>query len=135
MLLPYVMRFNLPARQKAFGRIAELLGEETLGMDALAAAERAILAVESLRQRIGIPHVHQPIGRSRGSTGRVCRKGVCREAAHARESTSRDACRSRDNSPRGFLGVSAYALLIFCFPWFIDWLFRKSASVVGTAST
>ena len=55
MLLPYVMRFNLPTRQKAFGRIAELLGEETSGMDALAAAERAILAVESLRQRIGIP--------------------------------------------------------------------------------
>ena len=55
MLLPYVMRFNLPARQKAFGRIAELLGEETSGMDVLAAAERAILAVESLRQRIGIP--------------------------------------------------------------------------------
>ena len=62
MLLPYVMRFNLPVRQKAFGRIAELLGEETSGMDEVAAAERAILAVESLRRRIGIPSSISELG-------------------------------------------------------------------------
>ena len=62
MLLPYVMRFNLPVRQKAFGRIAELLGEETSGMNELAAAEKAILAVESLREQIGIPTSIRQIG-------------------------------------------------------------------------
>ena len=62
MLLPYVMRFNLPVRQKTFGRIAELLGEETSGMNEMAAAEKAILAVESLREQIGIPTSIRQIG-------------------------------------------------------------------------
>ena len=62
MLLPYVMRFNLPVRQKAFVRIAELLGEETSGMDEMAAAEKAILAVESLREQVGIPTSIRQIG-------------------------------------------------------------------------
>ena len=55
MLLPFVMRFNLPCREKSFGRIAALLGEDTSGMDQMAAAEQALVAVEALRQRIGIP--------------------------------------------------------------------------------
>jgi alcohol dehydrogenase class IV len=48
LLLPYVMRFNLPARQRECAEIARLLGEEPV-------AERAITAVEKLRADIGIP--------------------------------------------------------------------------------
>ncbi|HEV3259140.1 MAG TPA: iron-containing alcohol dehydrogenase [Gemmataceae bacterium] len=48
LLLPFVMRFNLPARQTEFATIARLLGEEPV-------AERAIAAVERLRADIGIP--------------------------------------------------------------------------------
>ncbi len=55
LLLPYVMRYNLPARQATFARIAAWLGEDTSGMDEAAAAERAIAAVERLREQIGIP--------------------------------------------------------------------------------
>jgi len=55
LLLPYVMRFNLPARQKAFADIAGFLGENIAGMAEAEAAERAILAVERLRANIGIP--------------------------------------------------------------------------------
>ncbi len=55
LLLPYVMRYNLPGREHEFARIAELLGEEIAGLSLPAAAERAIAAVERLRADIGIP--------------------------------------------------------------------------------
>lgn len=55
LLLPYVMRFNLPARPREFAEIARLLGEEPI-------AERAIAAVERLRADIGIPARLRDIG-------------------------------------------------------------------------
>ena len=55
LLLPYVMRFNLPARQREFAEIARLLGEEPI-------AERAIAAVEKLRADIGIPDRLRELG-------------------------------------------------------------------------
>jgi alcohol dehydrogenase class IV len=55
LLLPYVMRFNLPARRKEFGKIARLLGEDVTGLSEQDAAEKAITAVERLRADIGIP--------------------------------------------------------------------------------
>src|SRR5262249_62020797 len=55
LLLPYVMRFNLPARRKEFAAIAALLGEDVTGLDEAQAAERAVVAVEKLRADIGIP--------------------------------------------------------------------------------
>jgi alcohol dehydrogenase class IV len=55
LLLPYVMRYNAPARQAAFARVAVLLGEDVSGLGEVEAAERAIAAVERLRTDIGIP--------------------------------------------------------------------------------
>src|SRR5439155_25001433 len=55
LLLPFVMRFNLPVRRQEFATIARLLGEEVTGLDEGEAAERAITAVERLRADIGIP--------------------------------------------------------------------------------
>ena len=55
LLLPAVMRFNLPARRKEFAAIARLLGEDVVGMDEERAARRAIEAIEKLRAEIGIP--------------------------------------------------------------------------------
>ncbi len=55
LLLPFVMRFNLPARRPEFARIARLLGENE---DAAA----AITAVERLRADIGIPPRLRDIG-------------------------------------------------------------------------
>jgi alcohol dehydrogenase class IV len=55
LLLPYVMRFNLPARVSRFATIARLLGEDTAGLSEAQAAERAVAAVEKLRADIGIP--------------------------------------------------------------------------------
>jgi len=55
LLLPYVMRYNMSAREEAFGYIAELLGDDTTGEHEAGAAEAAIKAVEDLRRDIGIP--------------------------------------------------------------------------------
>ncbi len=55
LLLPYVMRFNLPVRQKRIARIASLMGVDTAGMDEQEAAEAAIAGIEQLRADIGIP--------------------------------------------------------------------------------
>jgi alcohol dehydrogenase len=55
LLLPFVMRFNLPARTKEFARVAQLLGENVAGLTEQAAAERAISVVDRLRASIGIP--------------------------------------------------------------------------------
>jgi alcohol dehydrogenase class IV len=48
LLLPYVMRYNMPGREREFATIARLLGEQE-------SAEKAITAVEKLREDIGIP--------------------------------------------------------------------------------
>jgi alcohol dehydrogenase len=55
LLLPFVMRYNLPQRRTEFARIAELLGENVAGLSQMEAAERAVAAVERLKQEIGIP--------------------------------------------------------------------------------
>ena len=62
MLLPYVMRFNLPNRTAEFAKIARLLGEETAGLSEADAAEKAITAVERLRNEIGIPQRIRELG-------------------------------------------------------------------------
>ncbi len=61
LLLPFVMRFNLPERRAKFAKIAELLGAEvTSDVDAM--AERAITSVEQLKRDIGIPERIRDIG-------------------------------------------------------------------------
>jgi len=62
LLLPFVMRFNLPARKREFARIADWLGEDVTGLSEAAAAERAITAVEKLKKDIGIPDRLRDIG-------------------------------------------------------------------------
>jgi alcohol dehydrogenase class IV len=62
LLLPFVMRYNLPVRQVAFARIAVLLGESTVGLSETAAAERALAAVERIRAAIGIPQRLRELG-------------------------------------------------------------------------
>jgi alcohol dehydrogenase class IV len=62
LLLPYVMRFNLPARTARFARIARLLREDVAGRKEKAAAELAITAIERLKADIGIPQRLRDLG-------------------------------------------------------------------------
>jgi alcohol dehydrogenase class IV len=61
LLLPYVMRFNLSAKLKAYAEVSRLLGEPDKGSDQ-ANAEQAVVAVEKLRSDIGIPQRLRDIG-------------------------------------------------------------------------
>ncbi|MCI0682792.1 MAG: iron-containing alcohol dehydrogenase [Gemmataceae bacterium] len=62
LLLPYVMRFNLPARVKEFAAIARLLGANVQGLTDQESADKAVDAVERLRNDIGIPRRLRDIG-------------------------------------------------------------------------
>jgi alcohol dehydrogenase class IV len=71
LLLPYVMRFNLPARIAAYAKIGRLLGDSGPALDPLttpkhysleALAEDAIQKIERLRRDIGIPTRLRDIG-------------------------------------------------------------------------
>src|SRR5262245_23887680 len=62
LLLPYVMRYNLPARVKEFAHIARLLGEDVTGVPVEEAAQRAVEAVEKLRADIGVPQRLRDLG-------------------------------------------------------------------------
>lgn len=51
-LAPAVMAFNLPERPERFARIADLLGEDVVGLSAEAGGQRAIVAVERLLREL-----------------------------------------------------------------------------------
>ncbi len=55
LLLPFVMRYNLPNCRPQLAAIAGLLGVDANGQSEIEAAEAAIDAVAQLRQDIGIP--------------------------------------------------------------------------------
>lgn len=65
LLLPYVMRFNLPRREQKMARIAALLGVDVSRLSPREAAERGIEAIEGLRERIGIPTRIRQLGATR----------------------------------------------------------------------
>jgi alcohol dehydrogenase class IV len=65
LLLPFVMRYNLPLRRREMAAVARLLGEDVAGLDE-AAAERAVAAVERLRDDIGIPRRLRDLGVNEG---------------------------------------------------------------------
>ncbi len=62
LLLPFVMRYNLPTRKAEFAKIAVLLGENIAGLSEDTAAERAVVAVERIRSQIGIPMALRELG-------------------------------------------------------------------------
>ena len=62
MLLPEVMRFNLPAAVKRFADIAEALGCDVRGLSDEAAAEAGIEAVANFCREMGIPEYLDDVG-------------------------------------------------------------------------
>jgi alcohol dehydrogenase class IV len=66
LLLPFVMRYNLPFRRRELAAVARLLGEDVAGLDEAAAAEQAIAAVERLGNDIGIPRRLRDLGVTEG---------------------------------------------------------------------
>jgi alcohol dehydrogenase len=63
-LLPYVMRFNFPARVAEFAEIAEALGVDIEGLDRERAARRAVEEVDRIVDALDIPPTLEALGLS-----------------------------------------------------------------------
>src|SRR5206468_7338926 len=62
LLLPFVMRYNLPVRKLAFAKMAALLVENVANLSEDVAAEVAIAVVERIGAAIGIPQRLRDLG-------------------------------------------------------------------------
>lgn len=62
LLLPYVMAYNLPACPHKLAKVAQLLGEDTIGLSVWDAASRSIQSVQHIKEDIGIPMKLRDIG-------------------------------------------------------------------------
>jgi alcohol dehydrogenase len=66
ILLPHVEQFNLIAKMERFGKMAELMGENTAGLSPRAAADLALEAIKKLSSDIGIPSGLIALGKKYG---------------------------------------------------------------------
>ncbi|MGE4310586.1 iron-containing alcohol dehydrogenase [Desulfovibrio sp.] len=66
ILLPYVSEYNRIATRRRFGRIARILGEITDGLSADEASKKAITAINTLSQDVGIPAGLKALGKKYG---------------------------------------------------------------------
>lgn len=66
ILLPHVMRFNLPNAQKELAQISRALGEKTDSLSMAEAAEQACLGVSRLSIEIGLPQRLRDVGVQEG---------------------------------------------------------------------
>lgn len=55
VMLPHVMRYNIPAAAEKYARVAGLLGEDTRGMSTQAAAESSVRAMQKFIAALDIP--------------------------------------------------------------------------------
>ena len=62
VLLPYVMEFNLMTNLPKYARLAEIMGESTVGLSMREAALKSIDAVRNLSQDLGLPQRLRDIG-------------------------------------------------------------------------
>lgn len=74
LMLPHVMRHNLPARKAELARIAGLMGVDTKAMSIDEAANAAIEAVTSLRNEIGVPRTLRELGAKKEDFGAIAEK-------------------------------------------------------------
>ncbi len=74
LLLPHVMEFNRPVRERELARVARLLGEDVNRLPLAEAAAGAISAVHRLRAAIGIPGQLRELGASESQLPEFARK-------------------------------------------------------------
>ncbi|MGC5327958.1 iron-containing alcohol dehydrogenase [Brevibacillus sp. SYSU BS000544] len=62
ILLPHVCSFNLDAKPERYAQIAIALGQDVAGLSTIEAAQKAVEAIQSLAQTVGIPAGLSAIG-------------------------------------------------------------------------
>jgi alcohol dehydrogenase len=93
VLLPHVMRFNLPVCAEKMAKVAEAMGVDTAGMSAEQAADAAIAAVEKLSADVGIPAGLKELGVEEGKLEQMAKLALADPCApgNPREMTLEDA--------------------------------------------
>ncbi|PHR24482.1 MAG: L-threonine dehydrogenase [Desulfotalea sp.] len=86
ILLPHVSKFNLIAKLDRFGKIAQLMGENTEGLSAREAAELALTAIKQLSKDVGIPEGLIALGEKYG------KKVDAKDIDVMTENAQKDAC-------------------------------------------
>ncbi|MFC7530882.1 iron-containing alcohol dehydrogenase [Actinoplanes sp. GCM10030250] len=76
VLLPYVMRFNLPVRVREFAQIARALGVGDTSLDDTALARAAIEAVDALIDGLGLPRTIAELGLPESRLGWLAEQGM-----------------------------------------------------------
>lgn len=75
-LLPYIMRFNLPARVAEFAEMARIFGVADAAADDVANAKAAILRVEHLLAALGVPLNLRDLGLAREHIDHVAEQSL-----------------------------------------------------------
>ncbi|MBM4048412.1 MAG: iron-containing alcohol dehydrogenase, partial [Planctomycetes bacterium] len=101
ILLPHVMRFNLPVAAAKFARVAASLGADTHGKDQAQAAEMALEGVTRLCGDLGLPKTLTQAGAKRESIERMAQNAL------------HDRCRK--NNPRPCIKADLVELLTQAF--------------------
>jgi alcohol dehydrogenase len=86
ILLPHVSEFNLIAKMSRFVKIAELLGEDTVGLSEREAAALALTAIRQLSADVGIPAGLIALGEKYG------KKVDAKDIDTMTENAQKDAC-------------------------------------------
>ena len=76
LLLPYVMKFNQPARKESFAQIAEFLGCQIADLNPDQAADAAIEKVSSMKENVGLPLRIRDIGGKREQLPQFADKSI-----------------------------------------------------------
>lgn len=76
MLLPGVMKFNMPANLQKFADIAKAMGADITGLSAETAAEKSVELVELLAVKVGIPRYLDDVGVTRDKVQAMVRTAL-----------------------------------------------------------
>ena len=76
ILLPHVMRYNLPGNPERYGVMANLMGRDVEGLSSMEAAELAVEAVQDLLSQIAIPYRLRDYGIPREAIPRLVEGGM-----------------------------------------------------------
>ena len=71
IMLPHAMRFNREPAAAQLALVAHAMGVKTAGMEPLAAAEAAVVAVQDLQRRLGLPRTLGEAGLDRALLARL----------------------------------------------------------------
>jgi alcohol dehydrogenase class IV len=108
-LLPYVMRFNFPARIAEFGQIADALGVNVDGAETETAARLAVEEVDRIVEALDIPRTLKDLGVTEKDLPYLARQGLAAERLVTNNPRPLDAAALETIATAAFHGDRTFA--------------------------